>query len=147
MKRFPFDWNNPIGYLIAFVIQYIIIAYEFCLTSCALAVGIGSLWLAILATKDIRRILNLINDKAQTNVIQSNDLIDFIEAHGAIKQLSRSFEFSTFIIDNLPFPRVEHVFSEILQPIILSLFTWSLVIISSALLFIQVELVKYTLKF
>lgn len=42
------------------------------------------------------------------------------------------------------FSRVEHDFSDIIQPIMMSLFTWDLFAISGAMLIIQVQIVKYT---
>lgn len=43
--------------------------------------------------------------------------------------------------------RVMLNFSNIFQPILMSLFTWSLLAISGALLIIQVQLVKYSFAF
>lgn len=43
--------------------------------------------------------------------------------------------------------RVEHNFSDVLQPIIMSLSTWSLLAISGVMLMIQVELIEFTFSF
>lgn len=125
--------------------------YEFFITACSLAVGIGSFWFGVSATQDIERILHSIDYKAQSNAIQLNEFIEFIEAHGTIKQLSKTFNFridrslyNTYHCQ-LSFFRVERVFSGILQPLAMSLFTWSLVVISCALLSVQVEIVKFWL--
>lgn len=50
---------------------------------------------------------------------------------------------STLSIWFFDFFRVEHDFSEIVQPIMMSLFTWSLFGISGAMLIIQVQIVKH----
>lgn len=95
-KRFPFDSNNPIGYAIAIILEYIAYWYSFSVIACGLALGIGAYWLAISATKELQRVLHVINDQAQVNERQSNELntllfAEFIDAHGTVKQLSMPF--------------------------------------------------------
>lgn len=95
MKRFPFDTNNLIAYLVAFIVEYILIGYEYLLASCILALGIGVYGFVISLTKDIQRILYLINGKIQENQAdQLNELkilfSEFSDFHGAAKQLSIS---------------------------------------------------------
>lgn len=130
-KRIPFDWANPVGYLTAVIIEYIIGGYQYLLNSCTLGLGIGAFWFAVTATKEIRCILRSINVKAKAKNCQSSELMvlfaEFIDVHGIVKQLStcnllQSFEWLT----NIVFCRVEHDFSGILQPIFMSLFAWSL---------------------
>lgn len=91
-KRFPFEWNNPTGYLIAVIIEYITYAYAYFLIGCTLALGIGAFWFAIGVCKEIQCILQSINDTAQANENQSTELkrlfAEFIYIHGIAKQLS-----------------------------------------------------------
>lgn len=92
-NRFPFDSeHNPIGYFIAFVIEYLLIGYEYFIIACTLSLGIGAFWLAIPATQEIQHILHLINDEVYANENQSNELkllfSDFVNIHGIAKQLS-----------------------------------------------------------
>lgn len=91
LKRFPFDYDDPIGYFIAVVIEYIIIGYELLVVACLSSTGIGAFCIAFTATKEIRRALNLFNDEAQTNdseSVKSDLLAECIDAHGTLKQLS-----------------------------------------------------------
>lgn len=93
LKRFPFDPKNPIGYLIAVVLEYITLAYEYFVIACTLSLGIGAYWIATSATKDIQKhILHSINETARENGNQlselKNLLSEYNEAHAAIKQLS-----------------------------------------------------------
>lgn len=74
LKRFPFETNNPLGYLIVVILEYIICGYEFFIVACTLALGIGAFWLAISVTKEIQRILCLIDEKIHANENQSTDL-------------------------------------------------------------------------
>lgn len=91
LKRFPFDTHNPIGYLIAFVVEYIVLAYEFFIVACTLALGIGTFWFGISITKTIQCILHAIGNQSQANK-QSNQLkvlfSEYVHAHAEIKQLS-----------------------------------------------------------
>lgn len=90
--RFPFDSNNPNGYLIAFVLEYITLAYTYFTVECSLALLIGSYWFAIAVTKEIRRILYSINVMTQAKESRSQEMtaifLEFIDAYAAIKQLS-----------------------------------------------------------
>lgn len=90
--RFPFDSNNPTGYLIAVLIEYVIVTYEYIMITCTLSLAIGAFWFIISVTKEIQHILHSINDKAQANEDQSNEMqrlfAEYIDAHAALKQLS-----------------------------------------------------------
>lgn len=92
-KRFPFDVNNPIGYLIAVFLEYTTLAYFFFINACTLGLVNGAYWFATSTTEEIQYILHLINKKASTNEKQSNELkilfAEFIDVHAAIKQLSK----------------------------------------------------------
>lgn len=92
VKRFPFDWHNPIGYLIAVTVEYVIFGYECFIIACVLSFGIGAIWLIISVTKEIRHTLHSINDVGQENKIKSNELkrlfSEYFHTYAAIKQLS-----------------------------------------------------------
>lgn len=79
----------------AAIIEYFIIAYEFLINASTLGLGIGAFWFAVSATKEIRRILNSINDTAQADGNQSFELkvlfAEYIDAHGLLIQLSIYF--------------------------------------------------------
>lgn len=95
-NRIPFDWNNPIGYLIVIVIEYVILVYEYIIVACTLALGSGAFWYAISATKEIQCILDSIEDRIEAKKSQPNDefkalFSEYIYAHGIVKQLSIKF--------------------------------------------------------
>lgn len=91
-NRFPFDTDNPIGYLSAVILEYAMSAYEFFLVACTLALGIGEYCFAISASAQMQRFLSKMNDLARVNENQSNEIkltfTQFIDAHGFVKQLS-----------------------------------------------------------
>lgn len=91
-KRFPFDPYNPIGYMIAIILEYIMLGFNLFLISCTLSLGIGFYCFSISLTKEIQCMLHTINDKAQAKKNQSNDLralfSDYIDNHSIVKQLS-----------------------------------------------------------
>lgn len=91
-KRFPFDTNGPIGYLIACIIEYISIGFTYYIIACTTAFGIGIIFTAISMTKELQRILQLINGKVHSNENQSSELSnlfsEFIDIHGIVKQFS-----------------------------------------------------------
>lgn len=154
LKRFPFDSKNPVGYSIATFIEYIICGYEFFTAACTLAVVIGSYWVAISATREIRRILHSINHKTRANKNLSNEIkvlfAEFIDAHASVKQLSEFTKYRFDFAHSLDFifvSRLVQDFSDIFQPIIMSIFTWSLSEICGVMLIIQIEIVEYTLLF
>lgn len=74
IKRFPFEWNNPIGYSIAIIHEYITCGYEFYVITCALALGIAAYCFVTAITKDLQLILHSINDEARANESQSSEL-------------------------------------------------------------------------
>lgn len=94
LKRFPFDPKTPAGYLIAIILEYAIVGYEYLIIGCTLTLGNGAFWYAVSATKEIKRMLHFANDQVgedenRTNEMEMKDLIkEFIHFHGTVKQLS-----------------------------------------------------------
>lgn len=91
IQRFPFEINNPVGYIIAFTLQYIVFACMFINIACFASTGIGSWKFAIAYTEDIRNILNEIDGiakkvKNQTKIEEK--LSEFIVQYSLGKQLS-----------------------------------------------------------
>ena len=87
----PFDWKNPIGYLIAFAIQYISLGHLYILGAAVISLEIGCyLWMMELI-EDIKNDINSINKTAKLRKNQtqmSKQLTDSIEFHSKVKQLS-----------------------------------------------------------
>lgn len=80
------------GYSIAVIAEYIIVAYEYLIIACTLAFGSGAFWLAISATKEIKRIVHSVNDQIREDENRTIEMkifiAEFIHVHGIVKQLS-----------------------------------------------------------
>lgn len=92
IERFPFQWNNPIGYFTAVTLEYAVICYELFISACNLAFAFGITSFVISTTKEIQRILHSINKDGHANKYQSTEIMDlfgeYIDSHGILKQLS-----------------------------------------------------------
>lgn len=89
--RFPFDWRNPLGYLMACTSEYIGL-----ITVARVGLQIiiflsGSCWLLISMAHDIKCELRTIADIMKTKHTLSNELSEFIEFHSNVIQLSEVF--------------------------------------------------------
>lgn len=92
--RFPFDWENPIGYGIAVMIEFIITTYICFIMGILISFGIEAILLGITLTKHIRNLLHEFNKG-----VKSEQLINYVEFHSALKQLSKSlFHVSVYLI-------------------------------------------------
>lgn len=91
-KRFPFDLQNPTGYLLAVVTQYVVAGFQFTAVASTLGLLIGVYRFALATIKEIKHILRTINNKAKANRGQSSELMGFlselIDTDTAIKGLS-----------------------------------------------------------
>lgn len=93
LNRLPFDWKNPVGYLIAAIIQHIIVLIVFAVIACFTAWGVSMYMFEALMAKDIRKLLYSLNRNAQTNknkLQAMQQLRIYITFHGDLKQLSES---------------------------------------------------------
>lgn len=65
-ERFPFDWRNPIGYMIAFAIEYLsffcVVRVAVCLTTFIP----GTFWILISITDDLKCDFNTVNELAKS---------------------------------------------------------------------------------
>lgn len=97
-KRFPFDPYNPIGYLVAIFLEYIMLGFNLFIVSCTLALGIGAFWFAISLTKETQCMLHAIDAEAKSRKARSKDLktlfSKYINNHGIMKQFSSIFQCS-----------------------------------------------------
>lgn len=80
------------GYLVAVILEYTVLGYEYFTIASTLGYLIGSYSFAISATKEIQCILKSINYKAHGKKKKSNKLravfLEYVLAHATIKQLS-----------------------------------------------------------
>lgn len=88
-KRLPFDWRNPLTYLVAIGIQYAMTSYAVKIGACVIALGISSFLYVIASSKCFKENLSSIDtiDKIDQNTIW-DQFIEFIEFHSHMKQLS-----------------------------------------------------------
>lgn len=87
----PFDWKNPIGYLIAVILQLIVTLYSMCYMGSFLSLAFGTFLFTISIAKDLKSILISINkrvNKKPKNSQLLKLLIKFHQLHTDLKQLS-----------------------------------------------------------
>lgn len=65
--RFPFNWKTPLGYLIAFLIEYVAMCAEVCTFIPLLSFFIGTCWVVAAFAKDLTDQLTHLNYHGQTN--------------------------------------------------------------------------------
>lgn len=111
LNRMPFDWKNPIGYLVAAIIQHLICIAIFSVVACLASYGIGAFLFGIFTIKDIKTILKSINDSAQTKKTERQAmeyLDDYIQCHTKLKRLSKigSIAFKSIEISNYSFSSI-----------------------------------------
>lgn len=98
-ERFPIDMTNPLGYTTAFVVEYTAFWYVHCNIACMISLAFGSFLLAITLINTIKRNICAINKDVQfkTHRLQtSKKLVNFIEFHSTLKQLSSFCRFDCF---------------------------------------------------
>lgn len=152
--RFPFVWRNPFGFLIAIVIQYTMISYASMIGACVIAFALGFYLYTIAMTKCIKGSLFSINRNAQLKIKRKcifKQLVEFIEFHSKVKQLSVLLKFFDKIFWKLLTSYSLIIsfisdFSDFFQHFLTLLFIWSLITICGVLLKIQIDVVKYCFK-
>lgn len=89
--RFPFDWKNPLGYLVAVILQYVAISYCLVFVFDVAFFGIGyCLCFTSIITKIVKKDLKIINENAASDTnrwLTINLIIEFIQSHSSLKRL------------------------------------------------------------
>lgn len=92
VRRVPYDWKNPIGYLVTTIYQYISLRRMLGLLELFVMFGIGSLLFVITVVRDMKMILKSANERAiagKQNQSQAlKKLHEFIKIHAMLKELS-----------------------------------------------------------
>lgn len=89
--RLPFDWKNPMGYLLAVALQYTVSTYIFFLLAGFSALAIGSYFIGLTGAKEIRICIFETNRRLQTKYERAyihRFIFIFIQWHSRLKQLS-----------------------------------------------------------
>lgn len=85
ITRFPFDWKNPTGYLIAATMQFIMISYNLFYVACTTSLCVGTSLFLISVVNDLKSHTDLINNSAKSkkeNRLQTLKLLsEFIDIH------------------------------------------------------------------
>lgn len=92
IRRFPWNWKNPFGFLIAIAIQNALFSYALMIGACLVAFGIGAYLYEIAVSNCIKGSLFAINRNTQAKADQSillEQFIEFLKLHSNAKQLSR----------------------------------------------------------
>lgn len=150
-RRLPFNWNGPIGYLVAITIQWMSLTFVCFSIMVVVSVGIAGYLFSVAVIKDIKCILQAIDENSKTKARSKQiykQFCELIDLHSTIKQLSHVHfvcvcVLKLFINFFFVFFRALSCFSDVYQPIFIFLFLRSLLTLCCAMLVIQMELVEY----
>lgn len=99
-QRLPFNWKNPIGYLVAVFLQIIVETYHFRYLACFLTFALGGYLFTTTSSIDVIKDLKSVNDDLRSKIDISTKLTKLINLHSDSKQLSATtvtpYEFSVF---------------------------------------------------
>lgn len=104
MERFPFDWKSPFEYLMAMAIQIIATTYSFTIAACILSLSVGFTLFLFAMSKVAKISVICINQKAGDKTARKRileQLIEFLEFHSRMKQLSKNEKETLTILQNL----------------------------------------------
>ena len=90
-NRMPQFLKNPIVYLIAVTIQFLMVEKFFAIVSILLSIGISSFLITMSETADTKHLLSLINKSAKSvknRALTLKQISIFLQVDGTIKQLS-----------------------------------------------------------
>lgn len=97
LLRFPFDWKNPLGYLVAFILICIINLNIVIFMMCNLCLGIEVYALITSFTKDIKYELSAFSRMARSELNLSKRLFGIVHFHSTvIYQTSITFHSHNF---------------------------------------------------
>ena len=152
MNRFPFDWKNPVGYLIAVVLEYIIVSLALRYMGCFLGYGFGGYFFVMAIAKDLKSFVKSIGKSAkkcqsttsEQKILQN--LCEFIRLHTSVKKLMKNLTSNNifFWADNSIFQpfffRTLRDFTKIYKTILTVVFLGCTAAICLELLMIQLDL-------
>lgn len=94
-QRLPFEWTNPIGYLLAILIQFIMLFFLNVYLACFLMLAFGYFLFALSIAKDMINELHSINKRTKMKKPKAQilkQLNDLISMHADVKGLSWWFK-------------------------------------------------------
>lgn len=149
----PFNWKSPLGYLVAYSIEFTSAFFLLRVFACTLGFFTASCEILIGFAEDIKQQihgLNQINDirKAQAEFLEK--FHEFIQLDSSAKQFSANYwirrwrsKVYKILTWFLIIFRLTQKLSNIYQLIITAYFVWSILTICSTLLMVQMSLVEY----
>lgn len=103
MFRFPFDWKNPIGYLISVSWNSIVIFVLFRFLTCMVPLALGAYLFVFSVNNDWEHVIRTLGKRKATKPSKVNifkRVTEFIRSHSNMKQLSRIVLFDSTISFN-----------------------------------------------
>ena len=97
----PFDWRNPVGFVIAMSMLYIMFSCIMKIAACVIALAVGSYLYAIADSKCLQRILSAVDQSSQLKAERKHirkQLVDLMQYHSNVKQLSKLMNKRFFVI-------------------------------------------------
>ena len=89
IRRFPFDWKNPLGFLLATSLEFVMLFFSSRYLACFLILGFGMFMYGLSFAKDMIAELHSINKwakakKSETNILKR--LIEIVIMHTDMKR-------------------------------------------------------------
>lgn len=149
--RFPFNWQNPIGFVMAFILFYIIHINLTIAATFGFCYGICFYMLMTALTDDVENDSIAISARVKmepNSVFLCQQLFDFIEFHSTVKRYKRSKININQSINTFPFKTIQFHFRffcdlvKISQFIFMVTFVANIITLCVAMLSIQIEMVS-----
>lgn len=145
--RFPFDWKNPAGYLLAFILVYILHLTTTHFTMFPISIGIAGFRFINALTKDVKNDVIAFRDRLKSEpnpMILAKQFFNFIQFHSDTKRCVRSlcfFPFKIFVLTLFFVSRLLYKMANTMQPIFPIVFVCQIMIICISMVSIQIEMV------
>lgn len=88
-KRFPWNMKDPIGYIVAFILQSQLMVYQMFNVACILSIGFGAYLFIMTLTEDLKMRIAAVNEcgKNQASELDALEKVtEFIHLHSDTKQ-------------------------------------------------------------
>lgn len=110
-QRFPFSWHNPIGYLIAVILESIALSHSICYLASLMSLAFGAFIFAILLLEEMKGILKSIQKRSKSKRKHPQLMTRFVKFHDLLtdgEQLSNlkfipHFRIQKYFHDELTF--------------------------------------------
>lgn len=148
-KRFPLDVNNPLRYMMAVIIQYVLVLNTISFGACLITFMIGAHTMFLSLAFDIKSVIAFIIDNSATKKTRPKanfKLPELIELHVNALKFSWIFLNLQINVHNVHIMfllRLVNCFSKIYQPFFVLIMSWSAAALCGSFLMLQMEFVSY----